>query len=199
MRILISLFFFILSVFTISAKIPNANTCGAAITVVEIHISPINDWERTLYVGVPLGNNLIIDSISDSSAFINNICKQSVYIPSGSITFPQHIYYKYWEFNKTIEDAAIKFSLEFIESQEKYGGKKTFILDDLTKIEFIYLDVFGFFIYGNKELLYPLGDCSSDIDYMSNDLISDIWLIMSVVCCQKTSENFLEINWEQCE
>lgn len=172
--------------FLSKSEIKEVNTCGDAMTISVIRIIPQQDYQKLLMVGHPIGKTIELNDLDSLSAFVDSILKQTKFISVNSILNPSNLYMKYWTFNKPVYAAGEKFMFEFDERINDFGQKIDLLLNDKTKIEISYLDVYGFFIYGDKNALYPLGENSLSINYKENKYVDNVWFLMSVVCYNKT-------------
>ena len=155
-------------------------------TISVIRITPQHDYQKLLMVGQPIGKTIDLNDLDSLSAFVDSVLKQTTFISVNSILSTSNLYMKYWSFMRPIYVAGDKFMFEFDKRLNDFGQKIDLYLNDKTKIEISYLDVFGFFIYGNKNAIYPLGENSLSVNYMDNEYVHNVWFLMSVVCYNKT-------------
>ncbi|MDE6383270.1 MAG: hypothetical protein K2K79_02830 [Paramuribaculum sp.] len=189
----------LLLAFPLRSEIDGSKACGTSMTVAEIRINQECHQPVFLMVGITIGESLEIDSLESVSSFINSICAQSKYIPPTYTFFTSNVYTRYWTYDNkdTFDDlywAGAKFGTEFKEKSQACKRQINLRLEDSAMVEIKYFDIYGFFIYGNKETLFPLGSVSLGINYMNNEFVKDIWFIMSVVCYQKTAGDFIRID-----
>lgn len=173
----------------LKSEIKEVTTCGSAMTISLIRIRPYHNYYKLLMVGHPIGESINVSALDSLPAFVDSIVKQTTYISSNSITFTYGVYQTYWSRNEQLYEAGDKFMYEFDDKVNEFGQTIEFKLKDKTRIEITYLDVYGFFIYGDKIALFPFGHSSDSIDYMKNKDINNIWFLMSVVCYNKTASN----------
>lgn len=173
--------------FVSKAEIPNVQTCGKSMSIALIDIAyPHKTPPELLIIGFPDTSSVEIDSLNSVESFIKALCRQGIYISPSCITFGGSMYMKYWTQSENLYEAGEKFCYSFSEKEAEFGESIHFTLIDDTEIKITYFDISGFFIYGEKKKIYPLGEISLGIDYMENQNINDVWFIMDVVSYRKT-------------
>lgn len=188
----LNLLFFLLLPFCLKGEIFNVKTMGKCSTIAVVQILERDNYPKILVVDFPIGKSVKVDHPNSVEKFVDCICRQTNFISPNSIFNISDLYERYWNSNngnKQLYLANQRFVIEFDEKLNEIGKSIEYNLNDETKIQINYLNIYGFFIYGDKTELYPIGDNSLSIDYMGNKYIKNVWFLMTVVCYEKTDHN----------
>lgn len=178
---------------TMSAEIEGVRTAGKSMTELTIHFSGPRTHPKLLIVGVPIGETITVDSLVTMDAFVDSVCRQAHYFINecyGLDLTMCRIYRDYWSTKSTslmfFYPASRKLIEEMDKAYEECRQELKFGLVDETYVTITYYDVYGFYIYGNKET-FPCKGTSLGIDYDDNEYVTEFWLPMSIACWGETS------------
>ena len=178
------------------AGINGMTAIGKSMTFLRVEIHHPNEYPKTVAVGFPIDSVLELhdESLVGDKEFLERIFECTDYISLSSITFESSIYSQFFGANRDVFLAGEKFCQDFDKHLQEKGQHMQFMLKDGTHINISYMNIYGFFIYGNKHDIYPMGETSLSIDYMDFNTISDVWFIMSVICYQKSEIPPISLN-----